>query len=370
VHWVTLAAAATLFAFGGGVFVGKGCSRGAGVNAPVIAARDGVESEVLAAGDDARSFPLEGGGRVTLKPGSIVEVQRAGGGVTLKLVQGDATLETPGGGAQPTLVVGDARLNTQASSTVTVSRRADNVDVGVSRGAASVASPSLTKNLESGENVSVPLHRTTAAVEPTATPIAVAGPHHAHHPEAAAPEASAVAVAGAAPTSDWQKAYNASDFPKAADLFRAERGEFDPAVTSANSAQELYELYTLAAAAKVTNAASRALHRCADEFPGDRWGQLASAQLCQRGAGDKYCKEDPSSPLYDPEVAACRALKEVRNKDEAARLAKEYLSKHPDGGTCRDDAQRIANGSADEAADAPHDGSAAKSDKSKPAPKP
>ncbi len=367
VHWATIAAAAALFAFGGGVAVGKGWSRSPAPSVLISETIDRSATDVLAAGESTRTFPLEGGGHITLKPGSIVEVQRAAGGVTLKLAQGDATLETPGGGAGPTVVVGDARLDTQASSTVTVSRHLDNIDVGVSRGGASVASPAMNKTLASGENISLPVR--TASLTPTATPAVAMGHHGAHHAEIAAPEMSGTPLA-AAPASDWKKAYAANDYKKAAELFQQERGEFDPAVSAANSAQELYELYTLAQAARQATIAKRALRRAADDFPAEQYGQLSAHQLCDAGEGPKYCEGDKNSPLYDAEGAACRVLTQTKNKDEAAKLAREYVKNHPDGGKCRDEALRISSGATDEPGDAPTDAGAAKGDKPKPPPKP
>jgi hypothetical protein len=378
-NWVGFAAAATFVAFGGGILVGKGGLR---ASAPLISAAHSERSEtdVLAAGDDARSFPLPGGGQLTLKPGSIVEVQRAGGGVTLKLVQGDATLETAaGGGEVPTVMVGDARLDAQASSTVTMSKRADNVDVGVSRGGAVVDSPSLKKNLESGENVSVPLHRQVTAANESPTPETPAR-RRARHAEIATPDASGSPLAGVSTIGkDWQSLSNNGHYDDAARALRDQFGGFDQAVKQANTAASLAEIRDLALKSKEPTAADNAARRMVIDFPTDAQALVVAPSLCQRlrgtPDGDKACDLAKHSPIFNADESDCQqiaAAKTTGNKGEASRLAREYVNNHADGGgRCRDEAERIISGATSDPDDAPvhpGDGGAPKPDAKPPQP--
>ena len=364
---IALLAAAVLGAFA----IGVGVGRGSHVAAPLVAAAPSsdkeTEADVLAAGDEPRSFPLPGGGRLTLSPGATVELQRAGNDLTLKLVQGDAKLETAQ--ANAAMLVGDARLNTQAGSTVQVSRRDDNLSVAVTQGTASVDSPSMQQRLAPGESVSVPLHRAPIA---TATGAVAAASHpHAHHAadtgEGAAPPVGHAAAAVAA----VDPAVSAKE---AIDRVQHAPGGFGGAVKQAANASELMRLYDLAKLAKEGGAASSALRRLADDFGGEHYGVLASHRLCQE-LGDapdarKYCERDRQSPHFAAAAAACRVLRAAArsgHKDEAVRAAEEYAKAHADGGQCRDEAQRILAGGGGDEADAPAPSTSASSPSRAPA---
>ena len=190
--------------------------------------------------------------------------------------------------------------------------------------------------------------------------------HRVHHPEVAAPEGSVVPAAPA-PASDWQRAYQSGDLPAAADLLRQLRGSFESAVDNGSSAKELYEIYDLATKGKEPGPADHALRRIANDFPKDPYAQISAHQLCDKlpaAEGKKYCEQAKNSPLEDPD---CVALRAAPNKDEAAKLAQEYVNSHGDGGTCRDEAQRIISGAADDSGDA---GAPKVDGKPKPGPKP
>jgi hypothetical protein len=350
---LALLAAAVLGAFAIGVGVGRGSHAPAPLVAAAPSSDQETEADVLAAGDEARSFPLPGGGRLTLSPGATVELQRAGNDLTLKLVQGDAKLETVQ--ANAAMLVGDARLNTQAGSTVQVSRRVDNLSVDVKRGTASVDSPSVQQRLAPGESVSVPLHR-APSTQPTGA-VAAASRPHVHH--------AADTADGAAPPAGHAAAAVAAVDPAVSDKEAIDRvqhapGGFSGAVKQAANASELMRLYDLAKLAKEGGAASSALRRLADDFGGEHYGVLASHRLCQE-LGDapnarKYCERDRQSPLFDAEAEACRQLRAAArsgHKDEAVRVAEEYAKAHADGGQCRDEAQRILAGGGGDDADAP-----------------
>src|SRR3954469_6364452 len=96
---VYLAIAAAFAAFGGGILVGKLAfqDRPGGAVA-VVASPDRSTVDVLAAGSEGRTFALPGGGMLTLQPGATVEIER-GGTSTLKLLQGEASIDTGAGRA-------------------------------------------------------------------------------------------------------------------------------------------------------------------------------------------------------------------------------------------------------------------------------
>ena len=242
---LTLAAAAISAAFVGGVVAGR--SYGRRDPAPsVLAATDAVEAEVLAAGEEARAFPLPGGGRITLSPGATVEIDRAGAELTLKLVQGDATLETAQ--SEAAMVVGDARLNTQAGSTVNVSRRVDNLNVGVTHGTASLESPSMKEKLGSGDAVSVALHREVAS---TPSHSAIAAVRGARAPLRRGAEATPAEIAAAPlPVADGTE--SAASDKEAADCIQHATGGFDSAIRQAARASDLMRLYAFSRASQKT----------------------------------------------------------------------------------------------------------------------
>src|SRR5262249_18415020 len=105
-----LAAAAVGASFSAGLLLGKATwDRRAPQLAPVVSRADDKSMvEVLAAGTQLRTFPLQGGGHLTLSPGATIEVERAGSEVTLSLLQGEASIAS--GGRAFAIVAGDARI--------------------------------------------------------------------------------------------------------------------------------------------------------------------------------------------------------------------------------------------------------------------
>ncbi len=91
---VYLIAAAAFGAFGGGLLLGKATWGRRPLSEAPLATPIIEKSlvEVLAAGTQVRSFPVDGGGHLTLLPGATVEVERAGSAVTLSLLQGQASV--------------------------------------------------------------------------------------------------------------------------------------------------------------------------------------------------------------------------------------------------------------------------------------
>lgn len=114
--------------------------------------------------------------------------------------------------------------------------------------------------------------------------------------------------------------------------------------------------------------AMRALERILSAYPSSDYAQIAAWQLgaAYQQAGNsakanEYFERARSFKGALAEDALCRQLKAARNKDDAARIAREYLQSYPDG-RCKDDAERVAGGdysppdddvSGDAGADAP-----------------
>jgi ferric-dicitrate binding protein FerR (iron transport regulator) len=344
-----LAIAAAFAAFAGGVVVGKTALPG-----PVLAAIAPVQSneratvDVLAAGSEGRSFSLPGGGQLMLQPGATVEVERAGGELTLKLLQGAASVDTIGAQrvAGLTIIAGDAQLNTQAGSVLNVRRNQDDMDVSVSDGAVSITSPAGTQRLgRGGQAEAVPIHALVSALSPTASP--------AQH----APRAARVAAAGLPRVSKtlpvagpgWLSRYDANDFAGALAQLRQEPGGIAGAVSGARSANELMAISTLARAKDGDpGAAMTALRTVVDRFPEDANAQVAAyslAGMLQTAGKGEQARDylDRAKKLNGPfaEDALCRRIKGERaagNKEEAIRQAREYVAKYPDG-RCKDEVE-------------------------------
>jgi ferric-dicitrate binding protein FerR (iron transport regulator) len=169
---VYVAIAASFAAFGGGLLTGKyGFHDRVAPATAVAATSEGAAADVLAAGSEKRSFALPGGGQLTLQPGATVELERAGDALTLKLVQGEAAIDTVAlpRAAGLALVAGEAKLEAQAGSVLTVSRDQEDMDVSVRDGAVSITSPAGTQQLGRGERVdAVPIRSVTASAAPLA----------------------------------------------------------------------------------------------------------------------------------------------------------------------------------------------------------
>ncbi len=359
-----LAIAAAFSAFAGGVFVGK-----AALRAPVLAAEiapvqatERTTVDVLAAGSEGRSFALPGGGQLMLQPGATVEIEHAGGDLTLKLLQGAASVDTVGTqvGAGLIIVAGEARLNTQAGSVVNVTRNQDDLDVSVSDGSVSITPPAgAEKKLgRNGRADHVPLHAAVAVASPTAPPV-IHGPRVAYvgRPIAAHPIKS-LPVAG----SGWFARYEANDFEGALALLRQEPGGILGAITGAHSANELMAISSLARSkGGDSGAGMSALRTVVDRFPDDANAQIAAyslAGMLQAGGKADEARNylDRAKNLNGPfaEAALCRRIKdELRtgHKDEAIRQANEYVAKYPDG-RCKDEVE-LALASDDGAGGAP-----------------
>lgn len=357
-----LAIAAAFSAFAGGVFVGKVAFQG-----PVLTAIAPVQSserttvDVLAAGSEDRSFPLPGGGQLQLQAGATVEVERAGGQLTLKLLQGAASVDTlsaPNARSAPGLMIvaGEAQLNTQAGSVVKVTRNQDDLDVSVSDGSVSITSPAdpQPRKLERGGKVEgVPIHKAVATLSPTSSPVVrgpllVAGAHRPIQPRAGG-KSAVVDAPG------WLTSYENNEDTAALALLRQLPGGLPGAISNARSAQELMAISTIARGKDGDpGAAMSALKSVVDRFPEDvNNAQMAAMSLARmyQAAGKSDLATaylERANKLNGPlaEDALCHRVKGERtagHKDEAVRLAREYVAKYPDG-RCKDEVELALEG--------------------------
>jgi hypothetical protein len=322
----------------------------AGAAAPLSAASGDPITliEVLAAGTQGRTFPLPGGGQIALSPGATVEIaHRSGAALSLRLVQGEAAVDIA---AVPleravSILAGDATLATHAGSVLRVRHTGDAVDVAVTDGSVQITSPSGTRRLGRGERADAVPIRASVATAPT---VAARGPvpmglYVREEPLAG----DARAPIAAAP--DWRVQANAGELGPAFDLLRRQPGGVDGAIGSARTAAELMEIHDVAQSGGDPAAAMRALSRIVDAFPGDAYAQLAAFKLGNAyktmGQSDKAQAYFERARRFQGALAEDALCKQMRtsNKNDALRMAREYLGKYPDG-RCKDDAERIAGG--------------------------
>lgn len=138
-----LVAAAVAAGFAMGIATSGWLGGGDENGAPVVMGPAGVERtpDIFAAGTTARSYPLPGGGTLTLQPGSIVDtISRDGDALTLRLVRGDATFATANLGSIE-MMVGGAHVATAAGARMSVRRDGDHAFLEVFEGSAEVTAP-------------------------------------------------------------------------------------------------------------------------------------------------------------------------------------------------------------------------------------
>ncbi|WP_437287794.1 FecR domain-containing protein [Sorangium sp. So ce406] len=363
-----LLAAATFAAFAGGLWLGKSIwSEAPGAPAATaVAPTDDVPSlvDVFAAGTQARTFQLPGGGTISLTPGTTVEVeQRAdGGALTLRLVQGEASLDTVSGprAAALSLVAGEARLAMASGSALRVRHNVDDIDVDVTDGSVKLTSPAGSRELGRGDaEEGVPIRERTAAVaqpEPR-RPRSTTAPL----PRASEPVASVESPVAAPPPPDWRARYNAGNVAEALQSLQQQSGGVDGAIASAKTARELMDLSDLLRAKGGDRAAAmRAFARVVEGFPTDANAPIAAyklgdmyASMGEQALAARYYEQSRSlSPEGNlAEDSFCKRIRAevvAGHKDEASQMAREYVAKYPDG-RC-EDVQQILSGE-DEAAE-------------------
>lgn len=385
--------AASLAAFCGGIGVGKLVwHEPSTATIPLVPPSDHATVDVWAAGSQARAYALPGGGEIVLRPGATVELERNDAdALTLRLVQGEAHVDAVPRSTGFAVVAGDARLASGAGSVVVVRRGANHMDVEVKNGSVSISAPGgAEQQVPAGHVTEVPLHTVTTSVTPN--PIRrdpKAPPTQPDH--AAAPAETAVAVAAPA-TPDWRTHWDKGNSAEALKLLREQPGGIDAAINNAKSANELMTIAYVARDKKggEPKAVVRALIQVVERFPKDHNAAIAAGDLHR--LYEKAAKAGNANARLEADRWAVLAQKFERElippgargtdaqlcsqfhtahrdgrKDEAAKLAQEYLKQHPNG-PCRDDAERIAKGedlSSDDAAAAESQGDAKSPDKNR-----
>ncbi|WP_438025968.1 FecR domain-containing protein [Sorangium sp. So ce233] len=364
-----LLAAATFAAFAGGLWLGKSIwSEAPGAPAATaVAPTDDVSSlvDVFAAGTQERTFQLPGGGTISLTPGTTVEVeQRAdGGALTLRLVQGEASLDTVRGprAAALSLVAGEARLAMASGSALRVRHNVDDIDVDVTDGSVKLTSPAGSRELGRGDaEEGVPIRERTTAVAPPEP----RRPRSASVPRASDPVASAESASppvAAPPPPDWRARYNAGNVAEALQSLHQQSGGVDGAIASAKTARELMDLSDLLRTKGGDRAAAmRAFARVVEGFPadanapiaayklGDMYASMGDAALAARYFAQARSLSPEGNLAEDSFCKRIRAEVVAGHKDEASQMAKEYAATYPDG-RC-EDVQRILSGEGEEEA--------------------
>ncbi len=344
-----LAIAAALGAFAAGLWIGKGMGEkrtASAVETPIAAPIEKSRVEVLAAGSQARTFPLEGGARLTLSPGATVEVERAGSALTISLLQGEATIDnTIAPKSALAVVAGDARLNTQAGSALTVTRHDNDLDVRVDNGSVSVSSPSGSLQLGKNEHANVPLRAVVSSAPRHAEPRRNPAPSQRGKP---APKGVHLLPKGVA-APEWLVRYGEGDNEGAVALLQKQ--DVNAVIAQAKSAFELNAIAELMREkGRNTPAAMRALQRVVDSFPNDQQAYSAALQLAtmyeasgQAEKGKEYralTNKLAQNTGQAADALFCNSIKDQMradsDKNHAAALAKEYLDKYPNG-ACRND---------------------------------
>lgn len=355
---VAYLAAATFVAFGAGLLSGRVMYRDdARTPHTAVATHERAELDVFAAGSTERTYLLPGGGSITLQPGSMIELERAGAGdFRLRLLAGEASVDTAQAGASSLAIVsGAATIAAAPGSLVAVQKREDNLDVRVASGSAQVSSPAGTRALRKGEQMDgVPTSVTTTAVTPPIVRVTTPS-------QTARVARNDVPVAQVAVAPSWREHYTANRFDDAVTALKQQPGGIAGAIDNAKNAGELMMLSDVARwKGGDASEGIRALQLVADRYPSSPDGATAAFLLGKHyeraGQGDlakKYLAQASQKGVLseDAMCAQMLSLHNSGNKDEAAGRAKEYLGKYPNG-RCKNDATRIsAGGEADGEAD-------------------
>jgi hypothetical protein len=345
VYLVAAMALGAFAAFGGGLLLGK-ATWGRRPSAEALLATPVIEKslvEVLAAGTQLRTFPLEGGGHLTLSPGATVEVERAGSAVTLSLLQGAASIESAG---RPlTIVAGEARINTQAGSMLSLTRNAEDLDVNVTDGSVNVTSPAGPQQLGKNQRETVPLHVAVAS-----TPIDAKRPHsRALSPRR--PNGPRPTTAKGVGQAEWFTHYPGD---QAGALALLQKQGVTAAIDTAHGANELMTIAELMSGKGGDQSARiRALERCVRAFPSDQRASLAADWLAKiyDARGEATLAKDyrdqvqtlAQNATTGSDSLFCDLIRREPDKTKAALSAKEYLAKYPDG-ECREEFERLVQG--------------------------
>jgi len=153
---------------------------------------------------------------------------------------------------------------------------------------------------------------------------------------------------------DWRTKYNAGELAQALDLLRQASGGIDGAIVTARSAAELAAISDIARAKGGDPAAAlNALTQLVDRFPSDPYAEIAAytlggmyEKIGQSDQAQKYFERARSLKGVLAEDALCKQIRaehRAGRKDEAKRMAKEYVIKYPDG-RCKEDVERALSG--------------------------
>jgi hypothetical protein len=351
-------AAATLSAFAVGVWIGSHTTDdGSATAIRAVQPESSALTDVLAAGTRQRVYPLPGGGTLTLAPGATVEIEHlAADTITLRLVRGEASLDTTGAGRSAAVIAEDARVEARDGSVVSVRRNESDIDVRVASGSARLLSPAGARELSSGERLEAvpmlshppitraddgdPRPRPTAPLPRNITPLPLPLPTETPSVTVAAP--------------DWRARYNAGELAQALDLLRQQPGGIDRAIALARSAAELAAISDIARAKGGEPASAlKALTQLVERFPSDPYAEIAAytlggmyEKLGQADQAQKYFERARSLKGVLAEDALCKQIRaehRAGRKDEASRMSREYVNKYPDG-RCKEDVDRILSG--------------------------
>jgi len=249
-----------------------------------------------------------------------------------------AALMAFGGG----VLVGKIAFQGPANSAVTVVASTDTAsDDELAQG-----SEGSTITLPGGATLTYPPGKRGTSKAPART-------SRTHRPEERRARDPESAVA-AEPT--WIARVNADDYSGALELLRQQPGGLDGAIASTRSAQELMWIFTSARSkGGDQGAAIRALTRVIERFPDDPNAHVAAYQLGamyeRMGQNDQakrsfaQCRSlAPKGALAEGALCAeVRIEKAQGRKDEARRMAQEYLAKYP-GGQCSAEVESILQG--------------------------
>lgn len=359
----TLAAASmAIFAVGVGVGFTLRPERG---ETPIHATSfdNGAAPSVLAAGRQTAQFDLPGGGTLTLSPGTTVEIDRdETRTLTLRLLRGEASAFTTSAGrsSEIALIVEDARVLARPGSEVFVRRNNTDIDVHVANGSAELVWPSGSRELSTGQRIeSVPMRLLLAPVSPV-QPVEDDNDPRPHRTttlpqprDLSIPRLIETPMATAAPP-DWRTRYNAGELAEALELLRQSPGGIGGAIVVARSAAELAAISDIARSKGGDPAAAlNALTQLVDRFPSDPYAEIAAytlggmyERMGQADQAQKYFERARSLKGVLAEDALCKQIRaehRAGRKDEAKRMAKEYVNKYPDG-RCKEDVERALSG--------------------------
>lgn len=339
-----LAVGAAFAAFIGGVCAGRVLWREQGVRPSLTApAIEPAGVDVLAAGTKVRTYPLPGGGTVTLTAGSVAEMEvGAGGSVHLRLLLGEVGLDTaPTLNHDVSIALGDATINVAPRSTISVRQRADSMDVRVVAGGVLVSSPAGAQSLRPGEqleNVPTSAVRTLSPPSPVTRAVTNGEPTRISRTDSKEP----------VDTPSWMELHNAYDDDAAMRVLLQEPGGVLGAIRRAQTASELMAMSDVLRFKRHAGAVT-ALHRVADELGTSTSAQTAAYLLSKHyeaiGQPDlaKKYREQASTGVFAAS-SLCDVLRVEQRAGrtvEARARAAEYLVKYPSG-SCKELAKSIA----------------------------